>query len=116
MNQTAFNFAAPPRPADPATRALETIRQDPLAFSFVTEGWLLKNIGVWLSFYHCAERMWNTGRSRYGAKCVFETMRYETDARDAETTFKINNNYVSGLARLYNAVKGFEFFETRTTP
>lgn len=112
MNQAAFSFS-PPDPADPVTRALDAIQQDPLGFSFVTEGWLLKNKQVWVEFYHAAERIRQSGRQRYGAKAVTEWMRYETAIRDASIQFKINNNHVSGLARLYNQVSGVDYFETR---
>ncbi|MBT8449612.1 MAG: hypothetical protein KJO69_07975 [Gammaproteobacteria bacterium] len=89
------------------------IRKDPLAFKSVTEEWLKQNSAVWERFYDLADKMRRTGRKRYGAKCILEVMRYETDARDAEKTFKLNNNYTSGLARLYNAVTGTDFFGTR---
>ncbi len=84
----------------------------PLSYCNVTGGWLLKNWHVWEAFYNATERLRLAGKRR-GAKCVYEFLRYETAVRDAEATFKINNNYVSGLARLYNDVSGTEFFKTR---
>ena len=50
-----------------------------------------------------------------GAKAIYEFLRYETDAEDVEVTFKLNNSYVSGLARLYNAVTRSDYFEVRDT-
>lgn len=113
MNQPALNFHFPPEPTDPADRAIAVLRRDPLGFKSVTEGWLLKNRQVWIQFYQLTEGLRATGRQRLGAKCIYETMRYMTAVRDSESTFKINNNAVSGLSRLYNAVVGVDFFETR---
>lgn len=110
MNQRAL-FVAPP--AGPAERALEALRRDPCAFKGVTTGWLLKNKSVWLAFWDKTEALRRAGRSHYGAKAIAEIIRYETAVRNAEITFKLNNNHVSGLARLYNQVAGVEFFETR---
>ena len=113
MNQPALNLHFPPEPTDPAARAIAVLRRDPLGFKSVTEGWLQKNKQVWIQFYKLTEGLRATGRDHYGAKCIFETMRYMTDVSDSEATFKINNNVVSGLSRLYNAVAGVDFFETR---
>lgn len=113
MQQTALSFAASPPPRDPVTQALAALRRDPVGFSHVTEGWLLKNPQVWLEFYRAAERIRRSGRPRYGAKAITEWMRFETAVRDAGVQFKINNNHVSGLARLYNVVSGTDYFETR---
>lgn len=112
MNQEAFNFSPLP-PANPYTRALAVLHADPLGFCLVTEGWLLKNKYIWLEFYNAAERIRLSGRQRYGAKAITEWMRFETAIRDASVIFKINNNHVSGLARLYNRVCGVDYFETR---
>ena len=104
-------FATPP--SDPMQRALSCLRRDPLGFKSVTEGWLLANESVWLAFWNRTERLRATGRTHYGAKAIAEVVRYDTAIRDAEITFKLNNNYTSGLARLYNEVAGVDFFETR---
>jgi len=114
MNQTQLNFSPPP-PANPYLRALAVLHADPLGFSFVTEGWLLKNRELWLEFYQASERIRLSGRQRYGAKAITEWMRFETALRDSSVVFKINNNHVSGLARLYNRVSGVDYFETRAS-
>lgn len=107
--QTALNFTPP---ADPAGSALALLRRNPLGYKEVTEGWLRKNAGVWRAFFDATERLRLAGR-RYGAKCIYEHLRYETAVRDAEITFKLDNSRVSGLARLYNDVIGEPYFETR---
>ena len=56
------------------------------------------------------------GRTHYGAKTIVEVLRYETDLRDSEQTFKLNNNYTSGLARLFMSEHGErypKFFQLR---
>ena len=50
------------------------------------------------------------GRQYYGAKAIFETMRYNSII-GGNGDFKINNNYVSRYARLFERMnpshKGF---------
>ncbi len=82
-------------------------------YGSITQNWLNKNEQVWLAFYNATERLRLAGKRTYGAKAVFEHLRYETAVQDNECTFKLNNNCVSGLARLYNAVSGTEFYQTR---
>lgn len=113
MNQAAFSFSSSQRPADPASRAVDVLRQDPLAFKAITEGWLINNMHVWETFFHKTEALRLAGRQHFGAKAIYESMRYDTAIQDAEITFKLNNSSVSGLARLYNAVTKTEYFETR---
>lgn len=110
MNQAPLPFSPP---QDPVDRALVALRRDPLGFCKVTEGWLLKNKAVWRSFYEATERLRAAGRQHYGAKAIYEHLRYEAAVRDSEITFKLNNNHVSGLARLYNRVAGVDYFQTR---
>lgn len=68
-------------------------------------------------FVQLALELQATGVERYGAKAIWETLRYEA-LRTRGETIKLNNNYVSRLARLAMAteprLKGF--FETRTLP
>ena len=65
-------------------------------------------------FVQLALELQATGVERYGAKAIWETLRYEA-LRTRGETIKLNNNYVSRLARLAMAteprLKGF--FETR---
>jgi len=81
--------------------------------ALITNGWLKKNPHVWIAFYNATERLRKAGRTVYGAKAVYEHLRYETAVQDNERTFRLNNNSVAGLARLYNAVSGIEFYQTR---
>lgn len=112
MMQNNFKFSPPAQPG-PFQRAIAHIHADPLAFNKVTEFWLNKNRSLWLNFYNAAERMRQSGRRHYGARAIIEYIRFQTLVVDSSATFKINNNYISGLARLYNRVTGTRFFETR---
>jgi len=109
MNQPEFLFKYASE-----HRAIWVLMRDPLAFKSITPGWLLKNKPVWQEFHSRTEALRRVGRDHFGAKAIYEAMRYDSAINDSETTFKLNNNSVSGLARLYNAVSGVDYFETRT--
>jgi len=111
-HQQDLDFSPPP-PTGPTAQALQILRSAPLDFKAITEGWLLNNVSVWTGFYHATNRLRMMGKRR-GAKCVYEFMRYETAIRGSDPTVKLNNTYVSGLARLFNAVTGTTYFEVRT--
>lgn len=112
MNQAALNLNHY-APVDPVHQAIAAVQRDPLAFKSVTEKWLMDNLHVWETFYHKTEALRERGRKNYGAKCIYESMRFESAIADSEITFKLNNIHVSGLARLYNTVTGGDYFETR---
>jgi hypothetical protein len=40
-------------------------------------------------------------RERYSARTIIEVMRWNTDLSDSNETFKIGNNMVPGMARLW---------------
>ena len=114
MNQADLDFSLSPSLTRIAVAsALDALHRDPLGFCQVTEGWFLKNKQVWIEFYGAAELLRVMGRSHYGAKAVMEHLRFESAIHDSETQFKLNNNYASGLGRLYNVVSDTEFFKTR---
>ena len=47
--------------------------------------------------------LYNAGVRHYGAKCLFEVLRFETIIRGRDDAFKINNSYVSRYSRLLMA-------------
>ena len=109
MSQPTNNHSVP---AGYTTQAIAALKRDPLAFKSVTLSWFFRNTHVWETFATMATELRNRG-CNHGAKCIYETMRYNTAVTDADITFKLDNSYVSGLARLYNAVIGQDYFETR---
>lgn len=87
---------------------------DPVAAGEL-RGWLaeLSNWRLWVAFYRRAEQLRQAGRERYGARALVEVIRFDSALADADSLFKINNNITPLLGRLYNAVSGVAFFETR---
>ncbi len=112
MNQPEFKHVSP-APATAIIHTIATLQSRPLDFKCVTEGWLMKNLNLWDRFYHATERLRMAGRDRGSAKWVMENLRWNTSVKDSCSTFRLNNNVTSGLARLYNAVTNTEFFEVR---
>jgi len=76
-----------------------------------------KNPHVWELFVKFAFQSINKGFSHYGAKTIFEAIRYHCDITTIGSEFKLNNNYTAYYARKFH--KAFplygNFFETRTT-
>lgn len=52
-----------------------------------------------------------SGRKFYGAKAIFEVIRFQVNIETIGSEFKINNNFISGYVRLFEATypdrKGF---------
>lgn len=71
--------------------------------------WLRENEHVYRKFKVYAFRMAMTGRKRYSAKTIVERIRWDTDIADSERTLKINNNYTSGMARLFMSEYGDQY-------
>lgn len=79
--------------------------------------WLGKNPQIYLAFKRQALRMAQSGRKRYSARTIVEVIRWNTDLEDSGSTFKINDHYTPGMARLFMAEYGArfpKFFELRT--
>ena len=75
--------------------------------------WLDNNADIYRAFVaKSLELRFQANRNHYSARAIVEVIRWETALRQkGEPTFKINNNYVSGLARLtisaYPQLEGF---------
>lgn len=56
-----------------------------------------------------------SGRKQYGAKAIFERVRWESTIISRGDDFKLNNNYTAYYARLYMEAhpEHAGFFETR---
>ena len=72
--------------------------------------WLEYNHHIWTIFEEKAYMMAAVGgRPRYSARTIIEVMRWDTDLCEKEPLFKISNNMVPGLARLFQAKHGKNF-------
>jgi hypothetical protein len=75
---------------------------------FIRDNW-----GIWTRFKVEADKVRLRGRTRYSARTIIEFIRHETSLRE-NSTFKVNNNYAPGMARLYMTVRECPgLFETR---
>ena len=63
--------------------------------------WFSRNHAIWRRFEQEANFLWINGRRHYSARTIIEFIRHETNVRQLDTDFKINNSYVPDLARLY---------------
>jgi|GEM_PF-1166613 len=63
--------------------------------------WLDLNYPIFEEFVRQARAIRETGRTRYSARIIIEYIRHETALREASGSFKVNNNAVPDIARLY---------------
>ena len=78
--------------------------------------WLRQNEHIYSAFKCLAFQMALSGRTRYSARTIVENIRWKTDLRDSDKTFKINNIYTPGMARLFMSEYGEKypgFFQLR---
>jgi hypothetical protein len=100
--------------------ALVVARPDAFQPGFLD--WLSDNWPVWERFEREASYIWFRGRRHYSARTIIEWLRHETVLREAVRQdvgeFKLNNNWVPDLARLYGMVYPDRsgLFETRVMP
>ena len=96
--------------------ALIFIDCKPSAFRADFREWLVENWHVYQEFERRALCLWRAGRRHYGARSIYETMRYDCAIGELGSEFKLNNNAAPSLARLWMMMhpeaKGF--FETRS--
>jgi hypothetical protein len=63
--------------------------------------WLTANPHVWRAFEREAMQVWARGRRHYSARTIVEVLRHHTIMRERDSEWKLNNNNVPDLARLY---------------
>ena len=76
------------------------------------------NPGVYRLFRNKARKLRRAGRTRYGARTIFESMRYNHDISTIGDDFKLNNNLIPMYARLLMLREPAwfgAFFELRTS-
>jgi len=76
-----------------------------------------ENPHVFNVFRRFAKDLKDAGRKHYGAKAIFERVRWHFAVESKADDFKLNNNYPSCYARLLIAMDPTfsDFFETRHT-
>jgi len=60
-----------------------------------------QNGHVYKAFERCALALIGSGVRHYGAKAIFEYLRYATNVRGLGDQFKLNNNYTAYYARKF---------------
>lgn len=93
-------------------RQLDFVDEFPQGFFY----WLKKNEHIYRAFKAKALSMAMTGRKRYSARTIVEVLRWNSDLEDTEKTFKINDHYTPGMAKLWMQEHGErypKFFELR---
>lgn len=70
---------------------------------------------VYEAFERCALDLIGSGVRHYGAKAIFEYLRYATNVRGLGDQFKLNNNYTAYFARKFEELHPEHegFFATR---
>lgn len=73
-----------------------------------------KNRQIWMAFKTATQRLIKAGHEHWGAKAIFEYLRYQS-AVNGRDGFKLNNNYPAYYARLWQIAcpEHASFFETR---
>ena len=64
------------------------------------ERWARENPGIVEHFLRYARELKGSGVRHYGIKSIAERVRWHVRVESRDQDFKINNNYVSRLARL----------------
>ena len=88
-----------------------------LELDYECEKFIRDNPKIWFQFRLLAVKLKAKGIDRWGAKAIWEVLRYELAMKSVTTgeTFALNNNYTSRFARKLMEEEEFEgFFETRT--
>lgn len=63
--------------------------------------WLAANPHIWSRFCQEANAIWDRGWRHYGARTIIEFIRHQTALAEVNGEWKVNNNMVPDLARLY---------------
>jgi len=74
-----------------------------------------QNQDIYFEFVKRAKQMAQV-RKRYSARAIVHAIRWDTDLQDSDVQFRINNNYISGMARLFMKLHGADhpkFFQLR---
>lgn len=77
------------------------------------EEWAKANPHIIDGVFELADRLRARGRVRWSAWAAINVLRGQTAMRDTtQAEYKISNNEIADIARLYNRERGLEFFVT----
>lgn len=96
-------FGHPNALIDRKRTALTFVKAKPDLFRADFMDWLDRNFHVWLAFEREANVIWSRGRDHWSARTIGEYLRHQTAIAEvpSEYGFKLNNNILPDLARLY---------------
>jgi hypothetical protein len=63
--------------------------------------WHLRNKHVWRAFEAKALELKDHGIDHWGAKAIWEVLRFESAIKDTGDIFKLNNNHTALMGRLW---------------
>lgn len=113
--QTGFDFTKGSAPYTGAAEVLK-VRENADQFREGFEAWLIANWHIWREFSKQADIV-EQRFAHYSARTIIEWMRHHTALAESNGLgWKINNNVIPDLARLYMLMKAPGFFETRVAP
>jgi hypothetical protein len=77
--------------------------------------WLSANPHIWSAFCAKANEVWARGRRHYSARTIVEVMRHESAIAEASGEWKITNNFIPDMSRLFRDTfpERADLFETR---
>ena len=72
--------------------------------------WMKGNAEIWEEFERRALELAQF-KKYYGARTIIESMRFDTDVQSKKenSQYKINNNYIPGIARLWMQMHGHKY-------
>ncbi|MEO6147336.1 MAG: hypothetical protein ABIT70_09860 [Sulfuriferula sp.] len=63
--------------------------------------WMADNGHVYDAFSEAADKVWAAGWRHYSARTIMEVIRHRSNVREIHGEYKINNNQIPDMARLY---------------
>lgn len=81
--------------------SIEVIRANQSLFRADFESWIVDNGHVAEAFISASDKVWDIGIRHYSARAIMEVIRHRSNIREISGEYKINNNQIPDLARLY---------------
>lgn len=97
---------------DKARDLIARIKQAYSDYEASEKAWIDKNFGLIVRFFQVAIET-QDGNRYISQKAICEDLRNNTNARDTDRAFKINNDCVALMAHLFNDVSGTSRFRTK---